>query len=380
MKEDTEINNLIEQLSKKSSYPSLEFEYSLRNKLLEANKHEYQGFWSKLFFGLGKIKLNGLTNMLGLFIIVATLLGSSFYLLNNNYTVHEQVRVLKGNEQYNLLTQVYANNPQALINYNKPLLTTNLDDSILNMSVNDLVATESIQSEKNFNYFHLSTTTSYGPFSGNCIDLQTEETRADIFTYESDNTDHLSFKMVEYNTDNSILDYILVNNDNYFRYFGAATTNLIKLGSTDNNVAKMSEVSIEPTLTPEYTEVEEVVSGDKVLYRMVKKIPNNFCYFNDEDAAQKQVSEPGNILVVLLIDPTQNFAVTQTQFYYEFATLANQILVITSNQERQYLDPQEADTLFQYDLPYPVEMELVNLELPQQVKGILLQNKKAKQD
>lgn len=378
MKEDTEINNLIDQLSKKSSYPSLEFEYSLRNKLLEANKHEYQGFWSKLFFGLGKIKINGLTNMLGLFIIVATLLGSSFYLLNNKYTVHEQVRVLKGNEQYNLLNQVYANNPQALLNYNRPLLTSNLDDSILNMSVNDLVATESLQSEKNFNYFHLSTTTSYGPFSGNCIDLQIQETRADIFTYESDNTEHLSFKMVEYNTDNSILDYILVNDDNYFRYFGAATANLIKLGSTDNSVTEMSEVSITPTLMPDYTEVEEVVSGDKVLYRMVKKIPNDFCYFNDEDAAQKQVSEPGNIIVVLLIDPSQNFAVTQTQFYYEFATLANQILVINSNQERQYLDPQEADTLFQYDLPYPVEMELINLDLPQQVKGILIRSKQAK--
>lgn len=380
MKEDTEIKNLIEQLSKKNSYPSLEFEYSLRNKLLEANKHEYQGIWSKLFFGFGKIKLSGLGNMLGIIVTMLVLFGSSFYLLNNNYTVHEQVRVLKGNEQYNLLTQVYANNPQALLNYNKPLLTSNLDDSILNMAVSDLVTTETVGTEKNFNYFHLSTTTSYGPFSANCIDLQIQETRADIFTYESDNTDYVSFKMVEYNTDNSIIDYILVNDDNYFRYFGAATTNLIKLANTDNSVAETIEASITPTLRPDYTEVEEVVSGDKVLYRVVKKIPNNFCYFNDEDAAQKQVANPGNVIVVLLIDPSQNFAVTQTQYYYEFATLANQILVINSNQERQNLDPVEADKLFQYDLPFTVEMELVNLDLPQQVKGILLQNKRSTED
>ena len=84
--------------------------------------------------------------------------------------------------------------------------------------------------------------------------------------------------------------------------------------------------------------------------------------------------------MVLLIDPSQNFAVTQTQYYYEFATLANQIMVINSNQERQYLDPVEADRLFQYDLPYPVEMELVNLDLPQQVKGILLKKDRTKQD
>lgn len=380
MKEDIEIKNLIDQLSKKNSYPSLEFEYGLRNKLLEANKHEYQGFWNKLFFGFGKIKLNGLGNFLGIIITMIVFLGSGFYLLNNNYTVHEQVRVLKGNEQYNLLTQVYANNPQALLNYNKPLLTSNLDDSILNMAVSDLAGTESLESEKNFNYFHLSTTTSYGPFSLNCIDLQIQETRADIFTYESDNTDFISFKMVEYNTDNSILDYILVNDDNYFRYYGAATTNLVKLANTDNSLPQTIEQSITPTLQSEATEIEEVVSGDKVLYRMVKKIPNNFCYFNDEDAAQKQVTNPGNIIVVLLIDPSQNFAVTQTQYYYEFATLANQIMVINSNQERQYLDPVEADRLFQYDLPYPVEMELVNLDLPQQVKGILLKKDRTKQD
>jgi hypothetical protein len=380
MKEDIEINNLIDQLSKKSSYPSLEFEYGLRQKVLEANKHEYQGFWNKLFFGIGKIKLNGLGNMLGAFITMVVMLGSIFYLANNNYTVHEQVRVLKGNEQYNLLTQVYANNPQALINYNKPLLTSNLDESILSMAVTDLVTKTDAQSEKNFNYFHLSTATSYGPFAVNCIELQEQQSKADIYTYESDNTDYLFFKMVEYNTDNSIIDYILVNDDNYFRYYGAATTNLIKLGNTDNILLDPVDLTATPSPTPDDAEVEEVVSGDKVLYRVIKRIPNNFCYFNDEDATNKQVTNPGNIVVVLLIDPAQNFAVTETQYYYEFATLANQIMITTSNQDRQYLAPQEASGLFQYDLPYPVEMELINLDLPQQVKGILIKNQRSKQD
>lgn len=76
MKEDIQIKNLIDQLSKKNSFPSLEFEYGSRNKLLEANKHEYQGFWNKLFFGFGKIKLNGLGNFLGIIITMIVFLGS----------------------------------------------------------------------------------------------------------------------------------------------------------------------------------------------------------------------------------------------------------------------------------------------------------------
>ena len=379
MEEDREIQNLINQLKKKESYPSLEFEFSLMDKLLKANQAEYQGFWGKFFFGLGKINMFSLSNTLGILLISLMLIGSFYYFLNNNYTLHEQVRTLTGNEQYGILTQVYTNNPQALLSYNRPLATSSIANTITSQSISDLFETPEGNTVKNFNYFHMSTAISYGPFSPNCVGMMTDNTSMELFTYEGDpNSDDSSkyLKLIEYNSDNTILDYQLVNGDNYFRYFGAANTILTKLNTTDNTLIPQS---LTPTPVNEisYTfgddlEVQEVVSGDKVLYKIIKTGANYFCYFNDTDPEIQEASSPGNITTILLIDPLQNFAVVEAQYYFELPVLANQIMVIRNNQERKALTQQEAGSLFQYDLPFPVEIELTKVDLMPEINGIFL--------
>lgn len=376
MKEDKqirELNNIIKAFDKKSSYPSIEFEMRLKDKLLSSNQNEFKGFWNKLFFGIGNLNTSRYLNYSGVLLLIMLLTGIFYYFLNNRYTLHEQVRTIEGNEQYSLLTQVYANNPQALLSFDKPLSTSTISDTINNSAISELIATPEAQLLKNYNYFHIATSVSFGPFSENCIGLNTDNSKIEIFSFEGDTKSNVSdnyFKFIEYNSDNSLLDYQLVRNDLYYRYFGAATTTLYSLINTDNieiykdndmdadtDNTLMDDSDVENMFGSDLT-LEEIITGDKLLYKIIKRTPNNFCYFNDQDAQDKSSSAPGEIITVLLIDPFQDFAVIEAQYYFDVELMPNQIMVIRNNQERLLLDNEEADILFQYDLPYPVEMEL----------------------
>lgn len=368
MKEDREIkelNKIIKAFDKLGSVPSMEFELTLKNKLLTANNSEFNGFFGKLFFGIGKINISKQLGYIFSIIFAFVLISSFYYYFNNRYTLHEKIRTIEGNEQYSLLSQVYANNPQALLSFDKPLQTSTISDTLNKGDVNELVDTPEVEIDKNFNYFHLLSSTYYGDYSVNCVGLNTDNTNIELFSYEGNNSDNEKyFKFIEYNSDNSILDYQLINNNQYYRYFGAATTIVYQLINTDNSL--ISTDNIENVFGVD-VKLEEIITGDRMYYKITRTQPNDFCFFNDEDI-ESGISD-GDLITILLIDPLNDFAVIEAQYYFNIEELTNQIMVIKNNQERKVLGEMEAKNIFSYDLPYPIEMELTPIYMD--VKGLL---------
>jgi len=369
MNEDKQLEQFLRSLDRRNSMPSMDFEFKLRDKLLSKNNTEHQGFWNKLFFGMGRTNMFGLTSGIALSLVFIVVIFGFYYNLNNKYTVHEQIRTIEGQEEYGILTQVYANNPQILINYDKPLTTENIADSVDDQSIAQVIATPDIQESKNFNFFKLATQVTYSTFAENCVNLNTDNTSLEFYTFEGEidgeeASNEKLLKTVEYTTDNTILDYQLVKNNEYFRYFGAGTTQLSNINIlTDNSIVNTPSVIDFAEVGKLFGSdllVQEVVSGDKFIYKIKYSTPNNFCSFDSQ-------TSKGKIINILIADPSQNFAIIEAQYYFEYPTLQNQIMVVKNNQERLNLSLDEAKKFFEYDLPYPIKVI-------EDVKGIKITN------
>ena len=369
MNEDRQLEQFLRSLDRRNSMPSMDFEFKLREKLLTKNSTENQGFWNKLFFGIGKTNMFGLTSGIALSTVFVVVLFGVYYNLNDKYTVHEQIRTIEGQEEYGILSQVYANNPQILINYNKPLTTENIAESVDDQFIAQVIATPDIQETKNFNFFKLSTQVTYSSFAQNCVNLNTDNTNLEFYTFEGEingkeASNEKFLKTIEYTTDNTILDYQLVKDDEYFRYFGAGTTQLSNIEFTTDNTIVSTPSIVDFTeigkLFGSDLVVQEVVSGDKFIYKIKYTSPNNFCSFDSK-------SSKGKIVNILIADPAQNFAIIEAQYYYEYPTIQNQIMIVKNNQERLTLSLEEAKKFFEYDLPYPVKVI-------EDVKGIKITN------
>lgn len=369
MNEDKQLEQILRKLDRRNSMPSMDFEFKLRDKLLSKNKSEYEGFWNKLFFGLGRTNVYSLTSGLGLSLIFLVIMFGVYYNLNNKYTVHEQIRTIEGQEEYGVLSQVYANNPQILINYNKPLTTENIAKSVDDQSITEVITTPNVEENKNFNFFKLSTQITYSNFAENCINLNTDNTILEFYTFEGElNGDLVSqekfLKTVEYTSDNTILDYQLIKDNEYFRYFGAGTTHVSSLETKTDNVPLATPTEFNLTdarkMFGSDLEVQEIVTGNKFIYKIKYTSPNNFCSF--EEGFTK-----GKIVNILIADPAQDFAIIEAQYYFEYPTLQNQIMIVKNNQERLSLPLEEAKKFFEYDLPYPIKVI-------EDVKGIKISN------
>lgn len=367
MKTNQDFENIIERLSKEASMPTLSFENNLRKKILKQNQGPLLKRMNKrlnnALFGIDGMPFNNFGILTaGVLVIGVFMAGVFVYNLNQNHTYIQQSSQLSAQETYTVLNNVIKNNPSSLLSVSTQnglllelIADGNSDDpTALSQTVMQQTTVSEITVPKEFNFFHVTYTSTVGPKASTCSNFSTDNTVIDTYTYEngSNGTSTRYFKSVTTNGDGSLRSIAITDNTGTILYQGgsyAVHIPAVEIKATDN-------VVVTPTLSADgvfgaQSTMNKVNLNGKTYYEVVMVQTADSVGVCSSGLANAQAQ----IVIVYRVDPDMDYQIIATSYYLDTISNNNLILRTENNSTIELMTSESAlIKYFQLDSSIPV--------------------------
>lgn len=378
IKKEDELDSLMAELSNQAAEPNPEYAAELEAAFNQAVDY------TKQVSAAGPSMWNFLSNKaLGgilLFSVLAVFVG--VFLLRPVDTTIVPTQALPDEEAKQVLTEIFANNPQTLIEVAK-LPTEQVVPTSNTTSSTTTSREREYEAAKKFNYSYVRNKVELGAAQAKCAQFE-GLTAAEFEQYQYLDKEVTLTKTATYDKDRELVDYYLVTEEGVLHYKGGEFAALVKSPSTEvisstsaSSAAASSATTSLAAMVPE-TIAESTSStldaaavadlavdffGEGVIVSLEKDNSGQEIYVLqakksiecDISVASATQSEDASIdLVSILKIEKQSFKVISEERYLGSVTSANLLRRLLIEQETETIDKKEVAEIFEFEYDAPV--------------------------